>query len=167
MEKILTQNINRNSAPDPRLEMGLSTKKKHSKTLDSGRSANLSFLTLDWEVDSALSLPALLVESKHMGDGTIDVVLACDCIYNESLVAPFVRTCFELCRVDEAKPSKQPTICIIAQQLRSPDVFEAWLTFFIESFRVWRVPEALLSDDLKQNSGFVVHIGIINTRCIE
>lgn len=102
-----------------------------------------------------------------MGDGTIDVVLACDCIYNESLVAPFVRTCFELCRVDEATPSKQPTICIIAQQLRSPDVFEAWLTLFIESFRVWRVPEALLSDDLKQNSGFVVHIGIINAKCIE
>lgn len=96
-----------------------------------------------------------------MGDGTIDIVLACDCIYNESLIAQLVRTCAELCQVVEAKPSKIPTICVIAQQLRSPDVFEAWLTTFSESFRVWRVPDSLLSDELKQDSGFVVHIGII------
>lgn len=167
MEKNINQNIDRNSAPGASLEVYSSTKKKHYKSLDSERSVNLNFLTLDWEIDSALSLQSLLADSKRMGHCTLDVVLACDCVYNESLVAPFVKTCAELCQVDEAKPSKQPKICIIAQQLRSPHVFEAWLTSFIESFRVWRVPDALLSDDLKQDSGFVVHIGIINSRHIE
>lgn len=55
----------------------------------------------------------------------------------------------------------KPTICVITQQLRSPDVFEAWLTDFMAAFSVWSVPDAMLTDGLKENSGFVVHVGVL------
>ena len=164
VERLLNQNIYANTGPIAEWKDNTSRIKNHHKASKSEKSRNLNFLTLDWETDSALSLPSLLVDSKCIGDGTIDIVLACDCIYNEPLISPFVRTCAELCQAVEAKPSKLPTICIIAQQLRSPDVFEAWLSAFSESFHIWRVPDSLVSDALKQNSGFMVHIGIIKSR---
>lgn len=161
MEKLLRQNIDRNLPSDTNLRKPTSTRKKHVNVSTSGNTRNLEFLALDWETDSVLSLPVLLGDSKGIKDANIDVVIACDCIYNESLIAPFVSTCADLCRIALAKPSARPTMCIVAQQLRSPDVFEAWLAAFKKSFRVWRVPDSLLTNGLKQGSGFVVHIGVI------
>lgn len=164
VEKLLNLNIHCNISQSIGLRERKPTINHHQKATKPGRSTNLNFLTLDWETDSALSLPSLLIDSKRPEDHTINIVLACDCIYNETLIAPLVRTCAELCQGVEAKPSKMPTICIIAQQLRSPDVFEAWLTSFSEVFRVWRVPDSLLSDELNKNSGFAVHLGINRSR---
>ncbi|KFY85781.1 hypothetical protein V500_08126 [Pseudogymnoascus sp. VKM F-4518 (FW-2643)] len=53
------------------------------------------------------------------------------------------------------------TVCIIAQQLRSDQVFEGWLTAFKESFRVWRVPDEVAGDGLRGGEGFVVHVGVL------
>ena len=53
------------------------------------------------------------------------------------------------------------TVCIIAQQLRSDQVFEGWLTAFKESFRVWRVPDEVAGGGLKGGEGFVVHVGVL------
>ncbi|KFY19277.1 hypothetical protein V493_08043, partial [Pseudogymnoascus sp. VKM F-4281 (FW-2241)] len=53
------------------------------------------------------------------------------------------------------------TVCIIAQQLRSDQVFEGWLTAFKEKFRVWRVPDEVAGEGLRGGEGFIVHVGIL------
>lgn len=95
------------------------------------------------------------------------MVLACDCIYNESLIAPFVQTCADICRLDLTGSPDNPTICVIAQQLRSPAVFEAWLIAFMDAFRVWRVPGRMLSEELSESSGYAVHLGILRSSIVE
>lgn len=77
------------------------------------------------------------------------------------LVIPFVRTCADICQLGNADSVEKPTLCIVAQQLRSNTVFEAWLKAFHERFTVWRMPDTNLIDGLKEGSGFVVHVGIL------
>ena len=50
---------------------------------------------------------------------------------------------------------------MIAQQLRSNEVFEASLVAFRERFRVWRVSDEWLTGALKGGGGFVVHFGVL------
>jgi hypothetical protein len=97
------------------------------------------------------------------------VVIACDCIYNESLIEPLNGTCKALCRLRPSSADGDgngereggPTLCIVAQQLRSPDVFEAWLKSFNEKFVVWQVPDSMVGEGLGEGSGFVVHVGVV------
>lgn len=112
-------------------------------------------MALDWELDAVSSLPDLLG-----GSATLDAVIGCDCVYNETLIDPFVQTCAELCGLGGGL-AERPTLCIVAQQLRSPVIMEAWITAFHELFRVWRFPDELLSRELKSDSGYVVHVGIL------
>lgn len=129
----------------------------------SGKPARLVFQPLDWELDvptHALAVP--------------DVVVACDCIYNDALIPPFVQTCVDACRLRPEKDEKddgndaaggedsRPCLCIVAQQLRDPEIFEGWLKEFMrKGFRVWRVPDEELPEGLRSSSGFVVHVGIL------
>ncbi|EFX03465.1 hypothetical protein CMQ_393 [Grosmannia clavigera kw1407] len=95
-------------------------------------------------------------------DASFDAVLACDCIYNDALVAPLVQTCVDACRLRDADSLPlPPTLCIVAQQLREPDVLTAWLDDFHAAFQVWRVPELLLTEALRPAAGFAVHLGIL------
>lgn len=118
---------------------------------------NIETLALDWESSSLQDLAQVLGITATRG--SLDMVVACDCVYNETLVDPLVRTCAELCQIS-IKDCSKPTICVIAQQLRSYSVFEAWLLAFHKLFRVWRVPDELLTPGLRTGSGFVVHVGI-------
>ena len=118
-------------------------------------------MSLDWELDSVSSLPTLLQRNGGDAAVTCDALVACDCIYNEALVDPFVHTCAEICRLRAETDNPNHTICIIAQQLRSSIVFEAWLCSFFRSFHVWRIPDGMLTEELKSTSGFVVHVGIL------
>ncbi|KAL2834284.1 hypothetical protein BDW59DRAFT_137642 [Aspergillus cavernicola] len=158
----------------------------------SGIHPNITFTSLDWELDHPETLKQSISihptqppnpkqpNSKDMDDDGeeedkgFDILLSCDCIYNESLIAPFVRTCAEISRLrpictpltssDSGKATKtrqQPTICIIAQQQRSPDVFEAWLAETMKYFRVWRVSDELLGQGLSGGSGYLVHILVL------
>lgn len=111
---------------------------------------------LDWENS----------DTSHMQD--VDLIIACDCIYNEALIDPLNQTCAAIAKLrnnkqddDDDEKKKNPTICLIAQQLRSPDVFEAWLKSFHALFEVWQVPDALLDEGLREGSGFVVHVSIV------
>ncbi|KAI1083570.1 hypothetical protein F5B20DRAFT_411145 [Whalleya microplaca] len=116
------------------------------------------FMPLDWELDEVTTS---LTGSENVK--SFDVVIACDCIYNDTLIKPLVQTCVDACRVrlvDEATTNK-PTVCLVAQQLRNPDIFEGWIKEFNKHFRSWRVPESALSDELRSNAGLVVHIGIL------
>jgi hypothetical protein len=119
--------------------------------------SNIIAKPLDWETDE--------ITHTLTGNGTkvsFDAVIACDCIYNDALIKPLVDTCRDTCklRLSDGTGKVTPTICIVAQQLRSAEVFESWLKVFYRSFRVWRVPDEELTDGLKSNSGFVIHVGV-------
>lgn len=141
---------------------------------------NISFTTLDWETDQAASLKDCVDsddahaqdEEEEEEDKGFDLLLSCDCIYNEALVAPFVRTCAEICRLrpayvagsEEPRPHRKPTVCIIAQQQRSPDVFETWLRETMREFRVWRLSDDVLGEGLKSGSGYLVHLLLVRDK---
>lgn len=119
------------------------------------RAENIAFAPLDWEVNDALALNECIE-----GNDGFDLLVSCDCIYNEALVAPFVNACAEVCRLRSrsAEGEGRPTVCVIAQQQRSPDVFETWLREAMREFRVWRVSDEVLGEDLKLGTGYLVHL---------
>ncbi|KAL4927653.1 S-adenosylmethionine-dependent methyltransferase [Aspergillus undulatus] len=144
---------------------------------------SITFTSLDWETDIPDTLKSQIQSSTadHPASGTdeeedkgFDLLLSCDCIYNEALISPFVRTCAEIARLrfpsstsysssSKRERSRRPTICIIAQQQRSPDVFEAWLRETMRHFRVWRLGDEVLenandnANGLGSGSGYLVH----------
>jgi hypothetical protein len=124
---------------------------------------NISFTPLDWELDEVT--PDLTGSDDIK---SFDIVIACDCIYNDALIRPLVQTCVDVCklRVSDAaaRASRGPAICIVAQQLRDPEIFEGWIKEFHRHFRTWRVPEAALTGALKSNAGFVIHVGILREK---
>ncbi|KAJ4360410.1 Ribosomal protein lysine methyltransferase [Didymosphaeria variabile] len=133
-------------------------KKKTSHSI-SESVCGIETLELDWELNSVSSLPSQLGLS---GEGAgFDLVIACDCIYNESLIEPLNSTCAQICKLRSLDGKDRPTLCLVAQQLRSHEVFEAWLKSFNSLFKVWQVPDALLTAPLRVNSGFIVHIGVV------
>ncbi|KAI1326286.1 hypothetical protein F5Y16DRAFT_233248 [Xylariaceae sp. FL0255] len=133
--------------------------------------SNLRFSPLDWELDE---VNPSLTGSDDVD--SFDAIIACDCIYNDTLIRPLVQTCADACRLRvndshhtqaitgggaNGSNGRDPTICIVAQQLRDPEIFEGWIKEFSRLFRVWRVPEGELSRELRANTGFVVHVGIL------
>jgi hypothetical protein len=153
--KLLRQNIAENlgTVIPVKKNSGRGSKKHqgHSKSGGGGGGGGgidrITTLELDWETDATFHL------------NPVDMIVACDCVYNEALVEPLNATCAALCRLKEGSGS--PTLCLIAQQLRSPEVFETWLKSFHRSFHVWQVPDSMLGEGLKEGSGFVVHVGIV------
>ena len=131
---------------------------------------NIVFQPLDWEMD-VVTADLTGLPSR----GSFDAVVACDCVYNEALIEPFVQTCADACRLRtrgrddkehhqhaaDCEGDKLPTCCIVAQQLRNYEVFEAWLAAFHRSFRVWRLSDAGLPEKLKCGSGYVIHLGFL------
>lgn len=155
---------------------------KEYPNASSNSNINIEFIPLDWELDVPRN------ETLHADDTTseagFDLVISCDCIYNEALIPSFVRTCADVCLLrstantsntnekEQEEEKKTPTIAIIAQQQRSPDVFEAWLKETLRYFRVWRVEkfesgpttgsdEAGASSGLGDGSGYVVHVLVL------
>ncbi|MCJ1383995.1 hypothetical protein MMC17_007110 [Xylographa soralifera] len=161
--KALKQNISQNSI-SPKAAKPLKKSSKFTSKMNRQPSGglNIEVVALDWELSSISSLPDLLG-----GTSTIDVLIGCDCIYNEALIDPFVRTCTEICELRTRDGQWPLTVCIVAQQLRSPDVFEAWAKAFYKSFRFWRLPDELLHRGLRTNSGYVIHLGILRRALTE
>lgn len=140
-----------------------------SATGEEGPGERLVFRALDWEQDTPTSSLAQPVAASF------DLVVACDCIYNEALVDPFVTTCVDICKLRGSGSTTttttdnggRPTVVVVAQVLRNSDVFEAWIKRFVQDFRCWRVPDDLMIDGLKSEgrgggtSGFVVHVGVL------
>ncbi|KAL1885869.1 Ribosomal protein lysine methyltransferase [Paecilomyces lecythidis] len=153
---------------------------------------NITFTPLDWELDAPSTLKETIeterlpsFSSSTAPDGPdlgFDLLISCDCIYNEALVAPFVRTCADICRLrptyvpdnpedesnsssflsgPEENRSRRPTVCVIAQQQRSPDVFETWLRETMRYFHVWRVKDEVLGSKLQAGTGYLVHVLVV------
>ena len=150
--KLLQQNIDKNLQTHQ-----TGTRKKVAE--DSQH--RVQALALDWEEDD---IPKQL-SANNLGTG-VDVVLACDTLYNYALIEPFVQTCVEICRSREAHREQtasdtRPTACVIVQQLRQAEVFEQWLETSLRYFDVWRIPNDSLLDGLREGSGFAVHICVL------
>lgn len=146
-------------------------KKGASKQVQSSES-NISFTSLDWELDAPDLLKrsvGITPDNDEDEDNGFDLLLSCDCVYNEALVAPFVRTCADICRLRPAyhpekaadEKGKNPTICIIAQKQRTPDVFEAWLEETLKTFWVWRFSDEILGEGLKGGTGYMLHLLVL------
>ena len=139
--------------------------KQHGKNVASNAILhNILIMALDWELSSVSDLPRMAGLDSADNVQSINAVIACDCIYNEALIEPMVRTCAEICQLPNASSLGKATVCIVAQQLRSDLVFGAWLFAFHKTFRVWRVPDGLLTNGLREGSGFVIHIGILREK---
>ncbi|KAL7275226.1 Ribosomal protein lysine methyltransferase [Rhizina undulata] len=143
------------------------TKKGNNKSNNS-MEGDISVIPVDWETDSIRHHPSFQTRIP------LSAVIACDCIYNESLVKPFVDICVDACSIlppqtpenntrKYTTEQQTPTIVIVAQELRSPDVFENWLETFYTSFHTYRVPDNLLSPELESSAGFSVHIGVLRS----
>ena len=108
---------------------------------------------LDWETDRP-SLEGLgLRTSDH-----IDLVVACDCIYNEYLIEPLVTSLVDICRLN---PEDRQAAVLVAQQLRSEEIFEQFIAAFSTRFDVWRVTDEHLSPELGAGSGYAIHLGLL------
>lgn len=164
--KYLHQNLLENrisQSTNSKSKKGGSSKSQSSKINET----NIVTLSLDWETDDISST----LTASNVSLTEFDIILACDCIYNSHLVDPLVTTCANICKLrtsitqpsatDDNQTGNKPTICIIAQQLRSPEIFEEWLRAFMREFKVWRVGDEALIEELKTGSGFVVHFGIL------
>lgn len=159
--RLLKQNIHDNS-----LDAKSPSKVKYHRTAPDTTGSgnvrnNIGVIALDWESSSVSELPALIGTASGDVSEPLDAVIACDCIYNESLIDPFIRTCTDICQLSATTPREKATLCIIAQQLRSEIVMADWLRAFLKPFRVWRMPDHSLIDGLKESSGFVIHVGIL------
>jgi hypothetical protein len=154
--KLLKENVTTNTVTMSTLKGKKQTKGSSHK--DHQRS-NIVIEPLDWETDSI----APFLTSNGLTTG-VDVVLACDCIYNYALIEPFTQACADICRVRQQASELdelQPTMCVVAQHLRQPDVFEEWAEVFLRTFRTWRVPSELLGEALGEGSGFSVHVAVL------
>jgi lysine methyltransferase len=159
--KFLGQNIVENQSGGR--SSGMKSRKSSSKPKKGSASSrpgiavsNIIAKPLDWETDQITS--SLTGSESHV---SFDTVIACDCIYNDALIKPLVDTCRDACQLRPADGIDNPTLCIVAQQLRSAEVFEGWLKEFHKVFKVWRISDENLTAGLKSDSGFVIHIGIL------
>lgn len=160
--KLLNQNLLENMpSTSVSASKGRKSKPRPQKGLATGKlSGNITTRPLDWETDEV----SFIVAGQEDGKRSFDAIMACDCIYNDALIPPLVQTCADACqlRKSQVKDSEsKPTLCIIAQQLRSPEVFENWLKAFHKVFKVWRLPDTYLPKELASNSGFVIHVGVL------
>lgn len=140
------------------------TKSKKKSATSTGKQTVLEVMALDWEKDAASNLKAGLSD-----DAKIDLLILCDCVYNEYLVKPLVQTCVDTCRLGwggdgDGYGDGNPTVVLVAQQLRSDAILELFLETMIKEFEVWRVPEERITTDLGPNSGYAVHLAILRER---
>ncbi|KAK7204403.1 hypothetical protein BZA70DRAFT_280669 [Myxozyma melibiosi] len=106
---------------------------------------SIEVLELDWEHADA--------DVRYIKDvlsvSEFDVVVACDTIYNDFLIAPFVRTLRLL--------ASARTHVLVGMQMRAHEVVEAFLDEVMEvgGFDVWVVRPEFLSE--KMRDGFVIY----------
>ena len=146
--RLLKKNIDINQQP----AKGSSRRKTPQGQQDTSVTG-LEILTLDWERDSVVNVQNALGRANGL-----DLLVACDCIYNEHLIRPFVQTCIDICSLRSG--IERTTFLLVAQQLRSDAVFMEWLQEMLNSFMVWRLPNDLLSRELMEGSYYVVHLAM-------
>ncbi|UNI21915.1 Ribosomal protein lysine methyltransferase, variant 2 [Purpureocillium takamizusanense] len=107
VQRLVTKNLAAN--PPPASHPSSSHKIPSSKRIRGGVAAaatdqqqqhgHVRFQPLDWETDQVTADLA----SPH-GD-SFDAVVACDCVFNYALIAPFVQTCADVCALRRTSSS--------------------------------------------------------------
>lgn len=154
-QEYVLKHLRKNIADNTDYQLTSKSRKNKTGSKANTSSSNIAVRALDWEMDD---IHDLYHDIGLQGDEGIDLIISCDCIYNEALVESLVNVCKDICRL---APTSKPTVCVVAQMLRSPDVFEAWLTAFHKHFHVWQIPDEFLDDGLKEDTGFILHVGIL------
>jgi hypothetical protein len=114
--------------------------------------STLHVLPLDWENDSVENLLCVVPSME-----SIDMLILCDCIYNTYLIKPLLQTCLEICQL----ATTRPTLLLIAQQLRTDDVFEEWISSLLKLFVVYRINDTHLPQGIRNGSGYAVHLAVL------
>lgn len=135
-------------------------KRRGKATKTAGHAPSIAAISLDWETDDIRYHPALQASTPF------SAVIACDTIYNEALVKPFVDMCIDACSLYRSNTELDiaPTVTIVVQELRSPDVFESWLETFQKAFHTYRIPDDHLIPSLRSIAGYSVHVGVLRSR---
>lgn len=148
--KLLQENVDAN-APLPNVPKVKG--RTHKRLAVSSRGHEKARLTeLNWETHEADAVHEALSPGEE-----IDLVIVCDCVFNDFLLHPLVSMCETLC----SRPSSKKTALLIAQQLRSDEVFSAFMGILLRKFRVWRLSDTSLSPALQNGSGFAVHLALL------
>ncbi|KAK8090565.1 hypothetical protein PG994_000070 [Apiospora phragmitis] len=137
----------------------------------------VAFAPLDWELDEVT--PRL---TGSAAVASFDAVVACDCIYNDALIRPLVQTCVDVCKLRTraaagAEGEDEEEGLIINP--KSPRFASSHSSSAIrKSSRAGSrsstgtsvhggCPSSHLSDALRANAGFVIHVGILRTKPLE
>ena len=160
----LEMNIERN------LAMTHQVRPKHSKDRQKGSlgstgisGSNIRTFKLDWETDSMSNLNAALgLGSQSMGDG-VDCIIASDCIFNYHLIEPFITTCVEICRLQTNITRSGRTLVLIAQQLRSHEIFTLYLASMLRYFHVYDITKTGGTDNFHDlaGPGYSLHLAFL------
>ncbi|KAK9452294.1 uncharacterized protein V1518DRAFT_410847 [Limtongia smithiae] len=113
---------------------------------DSG--PRIEVMELDWE-HARMDIQHIRSNIFPSAPSTdFDVVIACDTVYNDFLISPFVDTLALLAGND--------THILVAMQMRAHDVQEEFITTALEKgLAIWHVPAEQLSTDMRD--GFAVY----------
>lgn len=149
----LKANIAANAVASRR-DKKVARKKKYSPQKEPANDDVLKTLALDWENDSAQNLKTVMAEGS-----SVDLLLLCDCVYNEYLIRPLVQTCIDICQ--QGHTGGKATVVLLAQQLRSDTVFEVFVECMMKNFEVWRVPDEKIVGELRPGSGYAVHLAML------
>ncbi|EXJ77267.1 hypothetical protein A1O3_10425 [Capronia epimyces CBS 606.96] len=149
--KYLKENISANTASH---KSDAKASKKRGNPPKHRSEGILKPIPLDWETDDVEILRAALTP-----DVSVDLLLLCDCVYNDFLIPPLVQTCVDICHLGSS--CGKTTVVLIAQQLRSDSICESFFGTLLKWFDVWRVPDDKVSAELRLGSGYAVHLAVL------
>ena len=148
--KLLRENVDDNTPlPNISKPKGRNSKKVSPSAGDDDKAR---VMELNWETDDADALDDVLCPGED-----IDLVIVCDCVFNDFLLQPLVTMCRKVC----SRSPERKTALLIAQQLRSDEVFSAFMGILLRQFHVWRLSDASLPPTLQNGSGFAVHLAFL------
>lgn len=153
--KSFRENVAQNQESASRPAKSKTTKQMRNPPIS--KTNDIDVVALDWELDDISDLSRLLGTDVSEPD----FLIACDCIFNQPLITPFIDTMISICKARQSKTNVRPTVCLIAQQLRSPEVFELWLEQKLLHFRVWKLRNDSLNRAFDDVSGFAIHLAIL------
>ena len=165
-QEYILAHFKRNIADNMQTEK-LNTMQRRNQVRRPLTAPRIETLALDWETHHvSKQLGRHLRDFPHQGEqethADIAVLLACDCIFNEHLIEPFVQACRAICELQRQLGSgRGDTLCVTGHQVRCPEVLEQWMSSMMQHFTLSRVKSRYLCDDFAEPSGFVAHLAVL------
>ena len=150
--KLLQGNVEANGPQANNSNVRSRSSRKAEGSSEGNVDSKARVIELNWESDDAAVLDEALGSGKQ-----IDLVIVCDCVFNDFLLQPLVTICENIC----SRSIEKKTALLVAQQLRSDEVFSAFMELLLTHFHVWRLSNASLPPTLQSGSGFAVHLAIL------